>query len=100
MFDGQKYMTRGVNEEVPMLAVITMWTMIETARGKTELDYLQVFKLKPETVDGGPVQVIDHHQEVPPFSQTIAFPLENPITATIFVIDDGPHSTMTTPEER
>jgi len=100
MFDKEKYLTAGVDESIPMETQLAMWDMIEVARQETELDYLQIFKLKRAQVDAGAVQVIEHSQEVPPFHQTAAFPCDDPVTAKLYVIDDGTHATMCFPEER
>ena len=100
MFDKEKYLTAGVDESIPFETQIFLWDMIEVARGKVKLDYLQIFKLKPAKVDAGAVQVIEHSQEAPPFHQTAAFPSDDPVTAKLYVIDDGTHATMCFPEER
>ena len=100
MFDKDKYLTAGVNARIDLATQLFLWDMIETARAKTKLDYLQVFKLKPAKVDEGAVQVVEHSQEVPPFHQTAAFPCDDPIKTKLYVIDDGAHSTMCFPDER
>ena len=100
MFDKDKYLTAGVDANIPLIAQLFMWDMIETARSKIKLDYLQIFKLKPAKVDSAVVQVVEHSQEVPVFHQTAAFPCDAPITAKVWVIDDETHCTMLLPEER
>ena len=100
MFNKEKYMTRGVDTEIPFKAQLTMWHLIEVARPKVQLDYLQIFKLKPAKLDSGLVQVIEHSQEQPKYHQVTAFACDNPIDAKVWVIDDGTHCTMLLPEER
>lgn len=64
MFDKDKYITRHANEILPLALQIIMWQSIDQWRASnTELDYLQVFKLTIEIVDGKPIQVITHSQE-------------------------------------
>ena len=45
-----RYVTRGVNEEVDIRLQLIMWSMIDKLNdeGNVELDYLQVFKLRKE----------------------------------------------------
>ena len=42
-----RYVTRGVNEEVDIRLQLTIWSMIDKLKdkGNVELDYLQVFKI-------------------------------------------------------
>lgn len=94
MFKNDKYITRGINASISVLTQIMIWDMIETARSKTELDYLQVFKLSPETKDGLLMQKIIHTQEQPEYKNCIYIVCDDPITPTIFCIDDEDHSTM------
>ena len=100
MFDKAKYLTSGIDATISLAAQTAMWQMIEVAQIKTQLDYLQIFKLTPGKLDGKPVQIIEHSQEVPPFHQTAAFSCSNPVMAKIYCIDDGDHATMCFPEER
>lgn len=53
-------------------------------------DYLQVFKLSVE--DGK--QRIVHSQEQPEYSHTYLVDSDEAIAVSIFIIDDGDHSTM------
>ncbi|MFH5975353.1 DUF960 family protein, partial [Clostridium perfringens] len=45
-----RYVTRGVNEEVDIRLQLIMWSMIDNLKnkGNFELDYLQVFKIRKE----------------------------------------------------
>jgi hypothetical protein len=101
MFESNsRYITRGVQEEIPLEFQLFMWGCIETLkeRGK-ELDYLQVFELTSERGEGISLQSIEHRQEVPEYKRTYAVPCEEPITAKIFVIDDGEYPVMLLAEE-
>lgn len=92
---GQRYITKGIDESVPLDLVTFMWSVIDELKATRKLDYLQVFTLKANKK----VQVIEHHQEVPSYSKTYNILYENPIVAKIFVIDDGDHETMLLAEE-
>ncbi|MCM1165940.1 MAG: DUF960 domain-containing protein [Lachnospiraceae bacterium] len=91
----QRYITGGINESVPTELVLFMWSAINKLKNTRKLDYLQVFDLKAK----GKIQVIEHRQEVPPYKKTYNVLRENPITARIFVIDDGDHETMLLADE-
>ena len=89
-----RYVSRQVNEAVPMQLQILMWSMIDSLKQKKELDYLQIFRLK---VKGDKV-LIEHEQEVPPYKEQYEvekekFPIE--FDMKIYVIDSGgEYSTM------
>ena len=58
-----RYVTRGVNEEVDIRLQLMIWSMLDKLKdeGNVELDYLQVFKIRKE----GNKVVINQSQEVP-----------------------------------
>ena len=93
MFHNARYLTRGVDSQVPKGLQLALWAMIDLNEG--EKDYLQVFRL---TTDGT-TQHITHSQEQSPYERTLEFRTDNPITAKIFVIDDETHTTMLLAEE-
>ena len=94
MFKNLRYCTKGISENVPLLAQIVLWNLIDSM-SISEKDYLQIFKLTAS----GKIQRITHSQEQPPYERTHEFRTENPITAKIYVIDDGDHTTMLFAEE-
>ena len=99
MFDNQKYITKGVELDIPQYLQNMMWYMIQ-AMVVTEKDYLQVFRLESVLVDGVPQQKITHTQEQPEYKDEQVFKVEVPIiTAKIFVIDDESHCTMLLADE-
>ncbi|WP_317051199.1 DUF960 family protein [Clostridium neonatale] len=53
-----RYVSRQVNEVVPIQLQILMWSMIDSLKEKKKLDYLQIFRLK---VKGDKV-LIEHEQ--------------------------------------
>ncbi|WP_195990315.1 DUF960 family protein [Clostridium sp. D53t1_180928_C8] len=95
-----RYVTRGVNEEVDIRLQLIIWSMIDKLKdeGKVELDYLQVFKLRKE----GNKVVINQSQEVPEYSCTYEMELEDiqiDNEVKVYVIDSGEYSTMLFPSE-
>ncbi|EOU1807928.1 DUF960 domain-containing protein [Clostridium perfringens] len=90
-----RYVTRGVNEEVDIRLQLIMWSMIDKLNdeGNVELDYLQVFKLRKE----GNKIVINQSQEVPEYSCTYEIEIEDvqiDDKIKVYVIDSGEYSIM------
>ena len=96
-----RYVTRGVNEEVDIRLQLIMWSMIDKLKdeGNVELDYLQVFRIRKE----GNKIVISQSQEVPEYSCTYEIELEDiqiEGEIKVYVIDSGEEfSTMLFPGE-
>ncbi|MBE6861177.1 MAG: hypothetical protein E7499_07885 [Ruminococcus sp.] len=93
MFNNNRYLTKGVQLEIPPELQIFMWECID--RMPESKDYLQVFNL--EDLEG--VQRISHSSEEPEYKMEYLMPSEAPITQKVYVIDDGDHSTMLLAEE-
>ena len=96
MFEPNKprYLTRGVDAEIPPYIQLFLWTAIDNM--PTKRDYLQVFKLS----DVGGLQSIEHSAEQPEFHMTyILTEVEKPVTAKIYVIDSVDYCTMLLAEE-
>lgn len=93
MFSNQRYITRGVQAEIPFEFQLFMWGCIDRMPGPK--DYLQVFTF--ESV--GILQKIVHTSEQPEYCMNYFIPCSKPITAKVYVIDDGDHSTMLLAEE-
>ena len=94
MFSNQRYLTRGVYSEIPLELQLFMWECIN--RLPENRDYFQVFKL--ENIND--IQRITHFSEQPEYRMEYLLPaITNPITAKVYVIDDGDHSTMLLAEE-
>ena len=93
MFHNPRYLTRGVDSQVPKDLQLTLWSMIDLNEG--EKDYLQVFSI--ECCKG--CTVITHSQEVPVYEKVFYFTFDLGFTGKIYVIDDGDHSTMLLAEE-
>ena len=92
MFNSNRYITRGVQSEIPAGLQFFMWSCISAV---PEPDYLQIFRLEADNEK----QKIVHEQEVPEFRREYLLPSGNPINAKIYIIDDGDHSTMLLAEE-
>jgi len=94
MFQNNRYLTRGVSERIPIDLQIILWNALETL--PEPKDYFQVFRLF--SLNG--IQCIEHEQEQPPFKRKYLLPtIETPITAKVYIIDDGDHSTMLLAED-
>jgi len=92
VFDNDRYITRGIEAEIPPKLQLFLWHLIDLRQqAEAELDYLQVFRLS----NGKGVQKIIHTQEQPPYQDKAVLLGVKPIVeAKIYVIDDGNHSTM------
>ena len=87
MFKNQPYLTKGVNERIPLLTQLFLWNLIENM--SVEKDYAQFFYLSEENGR----QKIVHKQEHPEYQREYLLDTK-PVTETVFVIDDGSHTTM------
>ena len=95
-----RYVTRGVNEEVDIRLQLIMWSMIDKLKneGNVEVDYLQVFKIRKKDSK----VVINQSQEVPEYSCTYEIEIEDiqiEDEIKVYVIDSGEYSTMLFPWE-
>lgn len=92
MFKGERYMTKGVQSDIPIVLQIFMWDCIKAV---PEPDYLQIFRLS----EFNGKQKVIHEQEVPEYKREYLLAFPNPITAKVYVIDDGDYCTMLLAEE-
>lgn len=98
-----KYITAGIQNEIPLPLIHLMWSMIEAIPPEIERDYLQVFEITGEVdASTGKVvkQAIRHFQEVPPYESHATCQSVGIRHRKVYVIDDGPYSVMCFPEER
>jgi hypothetical protein len=95
-FEGSKFITRGIQTELPPTLVNYLWDLIEKRRNNHEIpmDYLQVFELEPEDKGDGKHLTIIHSQEVPSYKRIYRLKFQLRINSKIFVIDDQDHCTM------
>ena len=97
MFGSNRYITRGINQELPMELAIFLWTRIDALKVESDgvMDYLQVFELKRlDNPDIQENQLIIHRTEEPLYVRTYALSVEKPISDKVYVIDSGDYSTM------
>lgn len=92
MFSNKRYLTKGVQTDIPFELQIFMWECIKAV---PEPDYLQIFRLS----DFNGKQRIIHEQEIPEYKREYLLAVTEPINAKVYVIDDGDHSTMLLAEE-
>lgn len=100
MFEGKRYVTPGVIALLSVEMQMFLWNLIERMKPEVELDYLQIFELKPGKNSG---QTIRHFQEIPRLEKEYVFDnVANPLTARLFIIaiDEDGQSIMMLPEER
>ena len=95
-----RYVTRGVNDEVDIRLQLIMWSMIDKLKDEesVEVDYLQVFKIRKKDSK----VVINQSQEVPEYSCTYEIEIEDiqiEDEIKVYVIDSGEYSTMLFPWE-
>ena len=88
--EDNRYVTRGVNEEVDVRLQLIIWSMIDKLKDEenVELDYLQVFRIRKE----GKKIVISQSQKVPEYSCTYEIELEDiqiDDEIKLYVIDNG-----------
>lgn len=93
MFNNQRYLTKGVQAEIPLALQLFMWGCID---GMPEpKDYFQVFKLE----NSGGLQKITHFSEQPEHHKEYMIPTDKPITSKVYIIDSDEYSTMLLAEE-
>lgn len=102
MFDvNSRLVTRGILEQLPTEILVQLWMSVDVQKNAGfEMDYLQVFKF--EKVNDT-VLAISHEQEVPE-RKTVIYceyqkDFETILRKTVYIIDDGDHSTMLFAEE-
>ena len=88
MFKNKRYITRGVQAEIPLALQLFMWNCIDKL--SPEMDYLQVFNLSKI----GNLQRISHSSEQPEYHMEYLIPCDNPVTAKVYIIDSEDYSTM------
>ncbi|EQA6964973.1 TPA: DUF960 domain-containing protein [Listeria monocytogenes] len=99
--EGQRFLTPGIKEGVPLEVQLLLWHLIDTAN--CQMDYLQIFELHKE--NHANKLIIIHRQEEPEQKRKVTFQLGKyakelqVLPRKIWVIDDGDHQTMLLPEE-
>ncbi|MDE5582823.1 MAG: DUF960 domain-containing protein [Ruminococcus sp.] len=93
MFNNQRYLTRGIDAEIPFEIQFFLWDCID--RMPEPKDYFQIFELK----NLGGMQHIIHSSEQPKYKMNYFIPTDKAVTAKIYVIDSEEYSTMLLAEE-
>lgn len=100
-FESQRYVTRGVNNELNPELQLILWALLdEQIQSNVQMDYLQVFDLT--TTEGSHrVQKIIHSQEQPERTKAYSYPgINKPLHGiTVWIIDSGEYVTMLLPSE-
>lgn len=100
MFNNERYITKGSSIKLPPYLINMLWFLIETMNAPNgEQDHFQIFDLSSDIVDGQPVQVIEHSQEIPEYKATYRINTVKAVDAKVYIIDDISHSTMLLAEE-
>ena len=106
LFSENRYITRGVSENIDIRIQMVLWYLIDQLRTREyfQLDYLQVFHTEREIEEGHSYLKITHKQEVEPYNISITIPYDKEVNEKIFVIrsnyEDGKeYSTMMLAEE-
>lgn len=95
MFDNNKFITKGIHENITLALQLFMWNCIDALKEHVnQLDHLQVFELSKQRSDDIFYQKIEHKQEIPQYFKTYNLLPSEMIDAKVFVIDDGKYSTM------
>lgn len=87
MFDKERYITRGIKEQINPLIYLILWEMLDEMDVE-EKDYLQVFDLKLSEEEEG-LQEIIHSLEQPQYKNTMKFYTNFGVNAKVYVIDTG-----------
>lgn len=103
-FSNQRFMTKNSSEKLPMELQMILLDLIEGARGKVKLDYLQIFRLsvakkRKDPSKKGKWQRIVHEQEIPAYKMEIVIRSEEPVEGKVYVIDGGEYTTMMMAED-
>ena len=96
MFQNERYITRGIKENVSPYYYLFLWKLIDDMVNE-EKDYLQVFRLRNRlsVLDGVSLIEVEHSQEDPSYKQIHKFFSYVPVVDTkVIAIDDGQNSIM------
>ena len=103
MFDKNIYITRGINESLPLGLVSLLWMKVQNVKDR-KLDYLQVFDFKKVGTEEVPELEITWRQEVPSHEESFRIKWLTTEVETVWIICSGEgtedeYSTMLLPEE-
>ena len=103
MFEKNTYITRGINEQLSIDIIATLWMKVQNAKGR-QLDYLQVFELTNGGTENEPVLTVKWSQEIPEHTETFYIRGAKTDVEKVWIIcagegTDDEYSTMLLPEE-
>ena len=103
MFEKNTYITRGVDDSLPIDIIVALWVKVQTVKDR-KLDYLQVFEFKNTTKDNRPSLEVKWSQEVPEHTETFFIEGAETNVEKVWIICSGEgtndeYSTMLLPEE-
>lgn len=104
MFEKNIYITRGINESLPLELISLLWLKVQGVKDR-KLDYLQVFEFKNVGTLESPILEVKWSQEIPKHEETFevkGIKLEE--VEKVWIIcsgeeTDDEYSTMLLPEE-
>ena len=84
-----KYLTKGIQERIPLDLQILMWQMYDRCKEEMEkTDYLHVFQLK--SLEGNLLnQEIIHKQEIPEYERTYVIEVNQSVIEKIYIIENN-----------
>ena len=103
MFEKNTYITRGVDESLPIDIIVALWVKVQNVKDR-KLDYLQVFEFKNAIKDNKPALEVKWSQEVPEHVETFFIEGAKTDVEKVWIICSGEgtndeYSTMLLPEE-
>ena len=93
MFNNKRYLTKGIDEGIPLELQLFMWSCID--RMPEPKDYLQVFELG----EINNMQRVIHSSEQPEYRMDYLIPTTKAVTTKVYIIDSVDYSTMLLAEE-
>ena len=85
MFGSNRYITRGINQELPMELIIFLWSRVDALKLESDGE------TDPEVRAN---RLVIHRTEQPEYLRTHAITVEKPITEKVYVIDSEEYCTM------
>ena len=84
----ERYMTKGIQERIPLELQILLWKLQTQIRYKqTRIDYLQIYELNIEK-NNRREQVILHRSEQSQYERLHHFQIEESLIGKIFIIEE------------
>ena len=92
MFDNDRYISKGINENLTDELINFMFVLIDDLKNKVdEVDYLQVFKISRRMNNDEGNYLIEHTQEIPEYKAMYGIKISDTLPRDeykVFVIDE------------